>query len=100
MLTGRATYEALSEPDADLSEKVAHREYIPAEPAGENRPPEYPQELVGVGLRPQKLVVRVILDEYGHASQIRPSEALSQVEGKYRDALVRTPEAGRHPTRC
>ena len=87
VLTGRATYEALSEPNAEVSEKVAHREYIPAQPAVENRPPEYPRQLVGLNLPPQELVVRITLDEYGRPSQIQARDAMSRVDGRYRDAF-------------
>jgi len=86
-LTGQATYEALSKPDSSVSEKVAHREYIPAEPAAENPPPEYPEQLVRLNLPPQRLVVRVILDEHGNVSRVTASDEPSQVDSRYRDAF-------------
>ena len=86
-LKGRAIYEAVLEPGATIARMVSQREYIPAAPAGDNQPPVYPEEIVGLGLPPQKIVLRLFLDETGRIDDIRPSDIPSEVDEKYRDSF-------------
>ena len=86
-LQGRTTYEAVLEPGSAAAKLAAQREYIPAAPAGDNQPPVYPEELLNLGLPPQKIVLRLFLDERGRISGIRPSDVASDVHEKHRDAF-------------
>jgi hypothetical protein len=82
-LNGRASYEAVLEPASGTSELVAQREYIPAIPVGDNHVPAYPEQLVGLNLPPQKIVLRLVLDERGDIVAIRPSEIPSEADARY-----------------
>jgi hypothetical protein len=86
-LTGKATYEAVLEPSADTSEQVTQRLFIPAAPGGENQPPLYPDELLRLDLPPQKIVVRLILDERGHIIAVRPNHEVPEADPKYLSAF-------------
>jgi hypothetical protein len=86
-LEGRASYEAVPDPDATASKLIPQLDYIPAAPAEGNRPPVYPEELVTLGLPPQKIVLRLVVDEQGQIADIRPSRFSSEVDRTYRDAF-------------
>src|SRR5512143_845860 len=84
-LNGRASYEAVLEPASGTSELGAQREYIPAIPVGDNLVPAYPEQLLGLNLPPQKIVLRLVLDERGDIVAIRPSEIPSEADARYRN---------------
>ncbi len=86
-LTGRATYEAVMEPSGDTSKQVTQRLFIPAAPGDENQPPLYPGELLGLELPPQKIVVRILLDERGHVTAVRTIPERSEASPEYRAAF-------------
>ena len=86
-VTGKATYEAVIEPSADTAEQVTQRLFIPAAPGRENRAPRYPAELLSVELPPQKIVVRITLDERGHVIAVTANPDASETDPKYRAAF-------------
>jgi hypothetical protein len=75
------------EPSGDTSTQVTQRLFIPASPGDENQPPLYPDELLSLELPPQKIVVRMILDDRGHVTAIRPNPEASEADPKYRAAF-------------
>ncbi len=82
---GQVSYEAVMAADATSSTLVPEVDYIPAAPAPENTPPVYPQCLLNLGLPPQKVVMRILVDDQGQVMEVRGSAAPSEVE-----ALSRT----------
>ncbi|HYX21380.1 MAG TPA: hypothetical protein VFA98_11105 [Thermoanaerobaculia bacterium] len=86
-VTGRATYEAVMEPSVETSTQVTQRLFIPAEPGDANRPPRYPEELLGLKLPPQKIVVRISLDERGRIADVKSIPGASEADSNYREAF-------------
>jgi hypothetical protein len=86
-LEGRASYESIEDPSAQTSELVSKREFLAAEPASGNQSPRYPDELVSLALPPQKLVVRLDVDERGQIAAVRPIENLSEIDSSHREAF-------------
>lgn len=86
-LTGKATYEAVMEPSVDTSTQVTQRLFIPAAPGDANLPPLYPDELLDLELPPQKIVVRIVLNEHGHVDSVRTNAQASDADPKYRTAF-------------
>ena len=86
-LTGKSTYEAVTEANVDTAEQVTQRLFIPAAPGGENWPPVYPDELLSLDLPPQKIVVRIVLDERGHVTGVKPTDEASDADPRYRAAF-------------
>ena len=75
------------EPSEGTSRQVSQRLFIPAAPGDENEPPVYPAELLSLQLPPQKLVVRIALDERGHVTSIRTNVAATEADPVYRPAF-------------
>ena len=71
-------------PKAESSSLIREVDYIPASPAPENRPPLYPECLLALGLPPQAVVVRILVDEQGQVTGVRASAVPSDVEEAYR----------------
>jgi hypothetical protein len=70
--------------DATSSTLVPDVDYIPAAPAPENTAPVYPQCLLNLGLPPQKVVMRILVDDQGQVMEVRGSAAPSEVDPAYR----------------
>lgn len=85
---GRVSYEAVIAPDSNPSSLIPQVDYIPANPAPENRSPTYPECLVALGLPPQAVVVRILVDEQGQVTGVQPSAVPSDVEEAYRADFV------------
>lgn len=86
-LSGTATYEAVIEPSANTAKQVSQRLFLPAAPGDENHPPVYPEELVDLALPPQRVVVRLDLDERGHVTTVTPNDGASEADPRYRAAF-------------
>ena len=92
-MTGKATYEAVMEPSVETSAQVTQRLFIPAEPGDKNQPPLYPDVLLGLELPPQKIVVRILLDERGHVTAVRTNPETSEADPKHQavfETAIRT----------
>lgn len=74
-------------PSLDTSKQVTQRLFLPAVPGEENRPPSYPDELLGLELPLQKIVVRIDLNERGHVTSVRTNLELSEADPRYRPAF-------------
>jgi hypothetical protein len=85
--SGTASYEAVVEPGPDISKQVSQRLFLPAVPGDENRPPLYPEELLGLALPPQRIVVRLTLDEHGHITGVTTNASASEADPRYRTAF-------------
>ena len=81
---GQVSYEAVTAADATSSTLVPEVDYIPAAPAPENTSPVYPQCLLNLGLPPQKVVMRILVDDQGQVTEVRGSAAPSEVDPAYR----------------
>ena len=86
-VTGKATYEAVVAPSVETSTQVTQRLFIPAEPGEENQPPLYPNELLSLELPPQRIVVRMFLDEHGRVTAVRTNPEASEADPKFREAF-------------
>jgi len=58
----------------------ADQEFRPGWPLAENEPPVYPSHVLGLGLPPQQIVVRVDLDENGLVAQVVPRPMPSKAD--------------------
>jgi hypothetical protein len=86
-LSGTARYEAVQGPSEDTSRQVSERLFIPAEPGDANEPPAYPEQLLRLQLPPQKIVVRMSLDEHGQVTNVGTNVAASEADPQYRPAF-------------
>lgn len=81
----------------DTSRQVSQRLFIPAEPNSVNEAPVYPDTLLSLQLPPQRIVVRVFLDEHGQVTSVQTNVEASEADPQYRpafEAAIRTAVEG------
>jgi len=64
-LSGVVRYEVVRDPNARAVQVESHQDYTPPSPSPDNPSPEYPVELLRLGLPARTLVVRAVIDERG-----------------------------------
>lgn len=91
--SGTASYEVVLDASPDVSKQVSQRLFLPAAPVDENGPPLYPEALLSLGLPPQRLVVRLALDEHGQITDVTTNASASEADPRYQavfEAAIRT----------